>query len=178
MTSIERDNTWELTELPKGHVKSTFLHGALEEQIFVDQPPGYVKVTQEGKVYKLKKLEVVQSIGGIFISQKKYMNEILKRIQMECYNFVSILAETGVKLVKDLNGEKVDNTFYRKLVGSLMYVTTTRLDIMLIVSLVSRFMEHSKEIHLIAAKQILSVRNNIIWNIIQEGRKFRFAWNQ
>ncbi|RDX88841.1 hypothetical protein CR513_29499, partial [Mucuna pruriens] len=69
MASIERNNNWELTKLPKGHktigvkwiyktklkqngevdVKSAFLHGALEEQVFVDHPLAYVKVEQEGK---------------------------------------------------------------------------------------------------------------------------------
>ena len=49
----------------------------------------------------------------------------------------------------------VDNTLYRKIVGSLMYLTATRPDIMYVVSLISRYMESTIEIHLLAAKRIL-----------------------
>ncbi|RDX68693.1 hypothetical protein CR513_52294, partial [Mucuna pruriens] len=74
---------------------------------------------------------------------------------MESCNLMSTPAKTGVKLVKDSVGKKDDNTFYRQLVGSLMYVIATRPNIMLVVSLISRFMEHSKKIHLMVVKRIL-----------------------
>jgi len=62
--------------------------------------------------------------------------------------------ETGRKLVKDSKERKVDNTFYKQVVGSLMYLTAIRPDTMHDVSLISRYMERPREMHLLAAKRI------------------------
>lgn len=99
--------------------------------------------------------EVVQSTYGIFISQKKYVQDILDRFKMQDCNPVSTPTEFGLKLNKDHDGKKVDNTLYKQIVGSLMYVTATRPDIMYSVSLISRYMESPIEMHLLAAKRIL-----------------------
>ena len=58
------------------------------------------------------------------------MREILNKFQMKNYNSISTPIEVGLKLVKGLEGMKVDNTFYKQIVGNLMYLTTTRFDIM------------------------------------------------
>ena len=58
-------------------------------------------------------IEVVQSDNGIFISQKKYVGEILGRFQIKDYNPVSTPAEVGLKLNKDHEGKKVDSTLYK-----------------------------------------------------------------
>ena len=58
-------------------------------------------------------IEVVQSDNGIFISQKKYVGEILDRFQIKDCNPVSTPAEFGLKLNKDHEGKKVDNTLYK-----------------------------------------------------------------
>lgn len=50
--SLVAQNNWSIFQFD---VKSSFLHGKLEEQVFVSQPPGYVKKREEGKVYRLKK---------------------------------------------------------------------------------------------------------------------------
>jgi hypothetical protein len=89
----------------------------------------------------------MQSDAGIFISQRKYVGEILSRFQMNDCNPVSTPAECGTKLHKDLDGQKVDSTLYKQIVGSLMYLTTTRPDIMYSVSLISRYMENPTELH-------------------------------
>ena len=60
----------------------------------------------------------------------------------------------GLKLVSDPGGRKIDNTLYKKILSTLMYLTTTRPDIMLVVSLLSRYMECPKKIHLLVAKRI------------------------
>jgi len=60
-----------------------------------------------------------------------------------------------VKLSKRDDVEPVDETFYRSLVGCLMYLTTTRPDILYFVSLLSRFTNYATETHLIAAKSVL-----------------------
>jgi len=112
-------------------------------------------MTDLGMLHYFLGIEIVQSTAGIFISQKKYMQDILNRFQMQNCNSVCIPTEVGMKLIKDHEGRKVDNTIYKQMVGSLMYLTATRPDIMHVVSLISRFMECPKEIHLLAAKRIL-----------------------
>lgn len=57
--------------------------------------------------------------------------------------------------MKDLTGEHVDYTLYQQLVGSLMYLTSTRPDLMFVVSLLSRYMSHPTALHLQAAKRVL-----------------------
>ena len=57
--------------------------------------------------------------------------------------------------MKDLMGEQVDDTFYKQLVGSLMYSTSTRPDLLYVVSLLSRYMAHPTTLHLQAAKCVL-----------------------
>nr|KYP38559.1 Retrovirus-related Pol polyprotein from transposon TNT 1-94 [Cajanus cajan] len=52
VVALAVQNAWPIFQLD---VKSAFLHGYLEEQVFIDQPPGYVKIGNENKVYKLKK---------------------------------------------------------------------------------------------------------------------------
>jgi len=61
----------------------------------------------------------------------------------------------GFKLTKDEGGVEADSTVYKKMVGSLMYLTTTRPDLMFIVSLISRYMERPTDSHFLAAKRTL-----------------------
>ena len=74
---------------------------------------------------------------------------------MQNCNSATTPAAFGCKLHKDHEGKNVDNTFFKQIVGSLMYLTATRPDIMYCVSLVSRYMEYPTEEHLLAAKRIL-----------------------
>ena len=59
------------------------------------------------------------------------------------------------KLVKDENGAKVDKTYFKQIVGSMRYLTATRLDVMIVVGLISRYMENHIELHLQIAKRVL-----------------------
>ncbi|KAL0398210.1 UNVERIFIED_CONTAM: Retrovirus-related Pol polyprotein from transposon RE1 [Sesamum radiatum] len=107
-----------------------------------------------GTMHYFLGIEVVNTSDGIFISQKKYIGEILDRFLMKDCNAVSTPTEFGLKLNKDYEGKKVDSTLYKQIVGSLMYLTATRPDIMYSVSLISRYMENPTEMHL-GAKRIL-----------------------
>ena len=82
------------------------------------------------------------------------MGEILDKFQMKDCNLVNTPSEFGLKLNKDDGGKKVNSTLYKQIVGSLMYLTATRPDIMHAVSVISRYMECPIEIHLLAAKRI------------------------
>ena len=100
-------------------------------------------------------LEVLQRSDGIFISQKKYALEVLQRFGMDKSNSVHNPIVPGFKLMKDEGGVKVDKTYYKQVVGSLMYLTATRPNMMFVVSLISRYMENPTELHLQVAKRVL-----------------------
>ena len=112
-------------------------------------------MTDLGKMRYFLGLEVLQRFDGVFISQKKYALEVLQRFGMDKSNSVHNPIVPGFKLVKDEGGVKVDKTYYKQIVGSLMYLTTTRLDMMFVVSLISRYMENPTKLHLQAAKRVL-----------------------
>jgi hypothetical protein len=100
-------------------------------------------------------IEVLQRTEGIFIYQKKYALEILKRFGMLESNEVSSPIIPGFKINKDEDGITVDETYFKQLVGNLMYLTTTRPDMMFVTSLICRFMAKPTELHLQAAKRAL-----------------------
>ena len=83
-------------------------------------------------------IEVKQSSIEIFTSQKKYIQETLQSFGMQSCNSVTTPTELELKLEKNLIGKKIDNTFFKQLVGCLMYLTVTRPNIMYFVSLVGR----------------------------------------
>ena len=74
---------------------------------------------------------------------------------MEGSNPVCTPIECGIKLSRHEEGEKVDSTLFKSLVGSLRYLTCTRPDILYAVGVVSRYMENPTTTHLKAAKRIL-----------------------
>ena len=237
--SLAAQNNWKIHQMD---VKSAFLNGVLEEEVYIQQPLGYVVKKNEEKVLKLKKalyglkqaprawysridkyfqengftkcpyehalyikikgedvlivclyvddliftgsnqkmfqefkkamtkefemtdiglmayylgIEVKQKEDGIFISQERYAKEILKKFKMENCKPISTPIECGVKLSKNDEGESVDPTLFKSLVGSLRYLTCTRPDILYAVGLVSRYMESPTTTHFKAAKRIL-----------------------
>jgi hypothetical protein len=224
-------------------VKSTFLNGPLGEEVYVQQPPGFVVKGQEQKLYRLRKalyglkqaprawnkridgflmkegfskcvsehgvymkgsskldhiilclyvddllvtganekeirkfksslmqefemsdlgnlsyflgMEFKHTDRGVFLHQKKYAEDILKRFNMVNCNAVITPMETGSKLSRNSTDELVDATLYKQIIGSLRYLCNTRYDISHSVGLVSRFMEQPRTCHLIAAKRIM-----------------------
>ncbi|CAI9098493.1 OLC1v1035154C1 [Oldenlandia corymbosa var. corymbosa] len=168
-------------------IKSTFLNGVLEEEVYVEQPVGYVKKGNKELVYKLKRalyglkqapraweamgrqfemidlgltsyflgIEVLQLNCGFFISQRKYAGDVLKKFKMNVANAILTPAEEMLMLTKDKSENFVDPTYFKTLVGSLRYLTSTRPDINYSVGLISRFMENLRQSHLQATKKIL-----------------------
>ncbi|GJR71406.1 putative ribonuclease H-like domain-containing protein [Tanacetum coccineum] len=76
---------------------------------------------------------------GIFISQDKYVEEILKKFGFSTVKTASTPIETSKPLLKDAEAEDVDVHLYRSMIGSLMYLTASRPDIMFVVCLDSTF---------------------------------------
>ncbi|XP_071926200.1 uncharacterized mitochondrial protein AtMg00810-like [Coffea arabica] len=107
-----------------------------------------------GKMHYFLAIEAVQSAIKIFVSQRKYVQEILNRFQIKNCNSVSTPVKIGLKLIKEPEGKRVDSTLYKQIMGSLIYLTTIRPDIMHAISLISRYMKSPSETHLLTAKRI------------------------
>ncbi|KAH9678769.1 hypothetical protein KPL71_025858 [Citrus sinensis] len=239
LLAVAAQKNWRVYQLD---VKSTFLNGFLQEEIYVEQPEGYVKEGEEDKVYLLKKalyglkqaprawysrideylrnlgfvrslsestlyvkhigadiliisldvddllvtgnkkcvveefkqemmeifemtdlglmafflgMEIKQNENEVFICQKKYAREILKKFKLEECKEMSTPMNSKEKLCKEDGTEKVDQAYFRSLIGCLMYLTATRPDILNAVSILSRFMHCASEWHLKAAKRVL-----------------------
>lgn len=239
LLAVAAQKNWKVFQLD---VKSAFLNGYLQEEIYVEQPEGYVKEGEEDKVYLLKKalyglkqaprawysridehlcnlgfakspsestlyvkhngddvliislyvddllvtgnkacivekfkqemmevfemtdlglmafflgMEIKQSEHEVFICQKKYAKEILKKFKLGECREMSTPMNSKEKLCKEDGTEKIDQAYFRSLVGCLMYLTATRPDILNVVSILSRFMHCASEWHLKAAKRVL-----------------------
>ncbi|GJY83578.1 putative ribonuclease H-like domain-containing protein [Tanacetum coccineum] len=101
-------------------------------------------------------LQVKQKEDGIFISQDKYVTEILNKFDFANIKSASTPIETQKPLVKDEEASDVDVHLYRSMIGSLMYLTTSRPDIMFAVCACSRFQVTPKSSHLSVIKRIFS----------------------
>ncbi|GKA15786.1 retrovirus-related pol polyprotein from transposon TNT 1-94 [Tanacetum coccineum] len=105
-------------------------------------------------IKKIKGLQVTQKDDGIFISQDKYVEEILKKFGFSTVKTASTPMETSKPLLKDAEAEDVDVHLYRSMIGSLMYLTTSRPNIMFAVYACARFQVAPKGSHLHAVKRI------------------------
>nr|GEZ95281.1 hypothetical protein [Tanacetum cinerariifolium] len=169
-------------------VKSDFLYGTIEEEVYVCQPPGFKDPDYPDKIYvddiifcstnkdlckdfeNLMKdkflmssmreltfflgLQVKQKQDGIFISHDKYVAEILRKFGLTDGKSASTPIDTEKPLLKDPDGEDVDVHTYRSMIGSLMYLTLSRPDIMFAVCACARFQMTPKASHLHAVKMI------------------------
>jgi hypothetical protein len=99
-------------------------------------------------------LQVKQSSAGIFISQEKYLKEILKKFEMEDSSTVSTPMVVGCKLRKNDISPDVDQRTYHSMIGSLLYIKASCPDIMQAVGMVGHFQSPPKQSHLLAIKRI------------------------
>jgi len=100
-------------------------------------------------------IEVIQGDDGIFIHQRKFTAEFLKKFKMEDSNSVKTSIETRIKLTKEGDGRIIDATYFKQIVRSLRYLTCTRSDICYDVGLVRRYMESPRQVHLQVVKRIM-----------------------
>nr|GEZ90419.1 retrovirus-related Pol polyprotein from transposon TNT 1-94 [Tanacetum cinerariifolium]GEZ93912.1 retrovirus-related Pol polyprotein from transposon TNT 1-94 [Tanacetum cinerariifolium] len=138
-------------------MKSAFLYGKIEEKVYVCQPPGFEDPHFPNKVYKVKKalcLQVKQKQDSIFISQDKYVAEILKKFRFSEVKNASTLMETSKTLLKDKDGQEVDVHIYKSMISSLMYLTSLRPDIMSDVCACARHQVSPKVSYFPAVKMI------------------------
>ncbi|GJW42904.1 putative ribonuclease H-like domain-containing protein [Tanacetum coccineum] len=152
-------------------VKSAFLYGKIEEEVYVDDiifgstkkemsiefeklMHDKFQMSSIGELSFFLGLQVKQKSDGIFISQDKYVAEILKKFDFASIKTASTPMETNKPLTKDEEAEDVDVHLYRSMIGSLMYLTASRPDIMFAVYACARFQVTPKTSHLHAVKRI------------------------
>nr|GEW69410.1 hypothetical protein [Tanacetum cinerariifolium] len=99
-------------------------------------------------------LQISQSPRDIFLNQSKYAYEIIKKYGLLTIDFIDTPMIEKNNLDKDLQGTPVDATFHRGMIGSLMYLTSSRPDLIYSVCLCARYQAKPTEKHLNAVKQI------------------------
>nr|GEX31840.1 putative ribonuclease H-like domain-containing protein [Tanacetum cinerariifolium] len=134
-------------------VKSDFLYRTIEEEVYVCQPLGYEDPDYPDKVYKLVKV-LYGLHQALRACQDKYVAEILRKFGFTDVKSASTPIETEKPLLKDPDGENVDVHIYRSMIGSLMYITSFKPDIMFTVCACARFQVTPKVSHLHAVKRI------------------------
>ncbi|KAM1461179.1 hypothetical protein ACFX11_045561 [Malus domestica] len=240
LIALAAQKEWNLYQLD---VKSAFLNGTLKEEVYVEQPQGFVKESEETKVYKLNKalyglkqaprawydeidsyfgkagfkkssseatlyvktseatgiiivslyvddivytgscpklleefkndmmqhyemtdlgllhhflgMGVVQTDKNIFIHQRKYAMKLIEKFGMKDCKSVATPLAVNEKLCKTDGSEAANESEYRQVVGSLLYLTATRPDIMFSSSLLARFMHNPTKKHMGTAKRVL-----------------------
>ncbi|XP_062086017.1 secreted RxLR effector protein 161-like [Humulus lupulus] len=115
----------------------------------------FFEMTDLGLMTYFLGMEIKQNDYEVFICQKKYAKEILKKFEFEECKDMSTLMSSREKLFKEDGTEKIDQAYFRSMIGCLMYLTAIRSDILNIVSIFSRFMHCTSEWHLNAAKRVL-----------------------
>ncbi|KAM1111108.1 hypothetical protein ACFX13_010490 [Malus domestica] len=108
-----------------------------------------------GLLHHFLGMGILQTDQGVFIHQSKYAKSLLVKFGLEDCKPVSIPLPTGEKLKKVDGSELADEGLYRKIVGSLLYLTATRPDLMYAASLLSRFMNSPTKKHLGIARRVL-----------------------
>ncbi|GJT10851.1 putative ribonuclease H-like domain-containing protein [Tanacetum coccineum] len=141
-------------------VKSAFLYGTINEEVYVSQPPGFFDPDHPTKVYKV----VFKALYGFDTS--------ILELDQEICSLMSKLAitpmETKLPLTKDEEAFDVDVHLYRSMIGSLMYLTASRPDIMYAVCVCSRCkVVTPKTSHLNAVKEDLhsTSQANPTWDL-------------
>lgn len=113
------------------------------------------EMTDLGYVHCYLGIEVTQHSNFIFLSQKKYIGDMLNRFGMAECNPLTTPVEWNLNITSTKGKEFEDPTKYRQLVGSLNDLTTTRSNISLFVGILSKFMQNPCESHWSAAKKVL-----------------------
>ena len=105
-------------------------------------------------------LQVQQMDDTIFISQSKYAKNIVKKFGLDNSGHKITPAATHLKLTKSESGISVDQSMYKSMIGSLLYLNASRQDITLALGACKRYQVEPKMSHLTQVKRILKYINN------------------
>nr|GFB32152.1 hypothetical protein [Tanacetum cinerariifolium] len=140
--------------------KSAFLYGTIDDDVYVMQPPGFQDPKFPDRVYKVEKdmYGLHQAprawYDGFFLSQDKYVGDILKKFGYSDVRSANTPMDKENPWGKDGPGKDVELHLYRSMIGSLMYLTASRPDIMFVVCVCARHQVTPKECHLYVVKRI------------------------
>ncbi|GAA0161970.1 transmembrane signal receptor [Lithospermum erythrorhizon] len=157
------DNTLFIRK-EKGNIMVTQIYvdnivfGGVSDQMvkqFVQQIEGEFEMSMVGEMKYLLGIQINQMKDSIFISQSKYAKNLVKKFGLETASSKRTPMATHVKITKDDGGNSVDISKYRSMIGSLLYLTTSRPDIAHSVGVCARFQADPKESHLNLVKRII-----------------------
>src|ERR1044072_6114369 len=124
-------------------------------ELFVTQMKSEFEMSLVGELNYFLGLQVKQMEDSIFVSQSKYARGIVKKFGLDSASHKRTPAATHVKITKDEKGEDVDQSLYRSMIGSLLYLTASRPDISYAVGVCARYQAQPKTSHLMQVKRII-----------------------
>ncbi|KAI3790995.1 hypothetical protein L2E82_04493 [Cichorium intybus] len=133
------------------------IFGSTDESLsvkFADLMKSKFEMSMIGEMTTFLGLQIKQSNDGIFINQENYVKNLLTRFSMDKSNTAKTPMAFGYKIDADLNGKPVDQKRYRGMIGSLLYLTASRPDIMFSTCVCARYQANPMESHVIAVKRI------------------------
>ena len=123
-------------------------------EYFAKEMQSEFEMSMMGELTFFLGLQVKQCKDGIFINQAKYIKDMLKKFGFKDVREIGTSMSPITKLDKNEKEKDVNQKLYRGTIGSLLYLTANRPDIMFCVCLCARFQACLKESHLIAFKRI------------------------
>ncbi|XP_038880443.1 uncharacterized mitochondrial protein AtMg00810-like [Benincasa hispida] len=128
-------------------------------EVFVKQMQDeFEMIMVRGLSYFLR-FQIKQFNEGIFISQSKYAKNLVKKFGLQSACGKRTSAPTHVIMSKDSNGTNVDESLYRSIIGSLLYLIASRPDIAFSVGVCARYQSCPKNGHLLSVKRIIKYIN-------------------
>ncbi|GJT96942.1 putative ribonuclease H-like domain-containing protein [Tanacetum coccineum] len=141
--------------LAKYLLDNRFHKGKIDHTLFIKKQKGDILLMSSmGELAFFLGLQVKQKEDGIFISQDKYVTNILKKFSFQDVRTASTPMDTKKLMLKDSDGDDVDVHLYRSMIGSLMYLTSSRTDTMFAVCACARFQVTQKVSHSHDVKRI------------------------
>lgn len=129
---------------------------------FVEEMHNEFEISMISELSFFLGLQIVQSNDGIFISQAKYVKEMLKKFGMEYCKLVSTPMVIVCHLNKDDESPQANQNLYRSMIRGLLYLNRSRLDIMQDVCLVARFQADPRETHVKDIKRFFRYLKNTL----------------